>query len=139
MCKNWSYLRLSYPKLILANNVFLTYFFFLIRWIWMIVDWKKYSLWKKNLALFDERSFIVFSFNNHPNSSDFCFQLRKNRSGAHCLLKLASDNFNFLHALFSKIIPNSWRTVIHCIYKIQRFILSMLIFGQKCFSLSMLI
>ena len=90
-------------------------FFFLIRWIWMIVDWKNIHE-RKILALFDALSFIVFSFNNHPNSSDFCFQLRKNRSGAHCLLKLASDNFNFLHALFSKIIPNSWRTVIHWLY-----------------------
>ena len=51
---------------------------------------------------------------------------------AHFLLKSFFDHFNFWYTLFSKIMPNVWRTVIHCcIYKVQIF---MLISGQKsCF------
>ena len=44
------------------------------------------------------------------------------------------SNFNFRTTLFSKIMPNFWRTGAPRIFKIQWFPLSILIFGQQsCF------
>ena len=66
-------------------------------------------------------SFYFLFFNNNSND---CFK-------ANFLLKSFFDNFNFSNPLFSKIMPNFWWTVTHCI---QPFLSSMLISGQtSCF------
>ena len=69
-----------------------------------------------------------------PKKQDFCllFSIMKLSVYGTFFVKIIFDHFNFWYTLFSKIMPNVWRTVIHCcIYKVQIFIL---IFGQKsCF------
>ena len=51
-------------------------------------------------------------------------------------VKTSFSKSNFWTTLFSKVMPNFWRTGAPRILKIQRFPLSILIFGQKfCFSL----
>ena len=45
--------------------------------------------------------------------------------------KTSFSNFNFWTTLYSKIMPNFWRTDIHCIQKIQLFPLNKLIFVPK--------
>ena len=62
------------------------------------------------------------------------FSLMNINLGDHFLIKTFFSNFNFWTTLFSKIMPNFWRTGIPCNHKMQWFPLSMLIFGQKsCF------
>ena len=56
--------------------------------------------------------------------------IQNNSLGKHFLLKICFDNFHFWK-LFSKIMLNFCHYDIHCIPKIQWFLLSMLIFGQQ--------
>ena len=51
--------------------------------------------------------------------------------GDNFLKKTFFFNYNFWTTLFSKIMPNFWRTGAPSSLKIQRFPLSMLILGQK--------
>ena len=54
---------------------------------------------------------------NHRNFKLFFHSFKKINLGDHLLLKTLFPSFNFWTTLFSKILPNFWRTVIHCKYK----------------------
>ena len=59
------------------------------------------------------------------------FSMSNINLGDHFLWKTFFSNFNFWTTLFSKIMPNFWRTGAPRILKIQRFPLSMSFLGQK--------
>ena len=79
--------------------------------------WPKIKQNTKEIIVFCECNERQFDFYR------FFFSIKNNSSGAHFLLELFIDNFNFRILLFPKIMPNLWPKILLILYSTTTMIL----------------